>query len=1404
MKSIIRSSRHRAGIFVCLLLALCAIVFGIYRTKLLDAPVAAQSASRPVTEQALAPDAATSRWRSTNGPMAGSVTALFKDGERLLAATGDSIYVSTNQGRNWKRADIETRSIGFGFSPIYITSFARAGSSLYAGSTNELLRSKDNGQTWTTVSAGIPFIQRIKTVGANIFALSRFAGIFASFDEGESWTLLTTPADSSLDFTISGTNLFVTTEKGVFRSTDLGRSWLAANNGLPSFDPQTRTISSSMVRLGSKLFVGYYSYSTFDLSQPFSSVYVSSDQGRSWTEARTGFGDAIIGNLFAAGTDVFTGTSRGVFRFNESGMNWQAVNNGLRGDFNYVFAADETSVYVGGTNDVYVSQSRGDEWTPLNVQIEPALPSAYALSGNNLFAGAPNGGVFRMNLAATPSVWERVNRGLMTANIQALAVAGNNVFCGTRDAGIYRSSDQAQNWTAANAGLTDANVTVLAVIGNMLFAGTETGGVFRSTDGGQSWTSVNQGLEEKRILTLAVKGASLFAGTDGKGMFRSDDNGANWKAVNQGLVVPGSEQVSSITSIAVSGGNLILNGSTKALDKLGQIASLFRSKDNGETWEALKPPISSGIGRSDGSTGIVLAANDTMLFAGAYSGAYVSADLGTTWREISEGLPRSGFLANGTMSISALFLTPSTVLATAGFNSLGVLGGLPNDASLNNGVYSRELATLSCQYTLDKKTLAANPAGEALTVRVTTQSSCPWTVESNVEWIAASPAETAGDGAVKLTVAPNPTVTPRTGTVTIAGETVTVAQEAGAAISPNFQAFERAGGTSAVRVTANDAVNWTAASPVSWVTFTGAAAGKGNGTINFTVAPNTAANSRRVELIIAGQKFAVSQSGADGACGIIGTIAPGQSVRGELTEADCLSEEELKNGKKSFADRYIVDATAEDGLVISVDSDDFPTTFRLISPDGSQSASHNGTIRLTGSRVLSASAPTIVEVTSSQSRATGRYLLTLSKLTGGCSYTLSPLTRRVQPDGETGIVSVTARPNCIWQAVSRTDWATITAGANGTGSGTVTYKVSTNASAEQRTARLLIAGQEVGLIQAGNPNPTLELTGISPVSTLGGGPGLMLTVNGKGFVNGSKVLWNGRERRTTFVSSTQLKAEVPAADISIGRESVSQISVLNPEPNGGRSRPQSFTILAPNQPWTPTAGPGGGTITALYRDDSQLLAGTSSSGIYRSTDRGQSWQRKFSGRREDYSLQQFAANAKYACGISQVIICSADGGETWERRYDSQSLQLYSITGLGEDFLIGTSEGIRRFRPSDNSFLEFRSPASGNQIVAIAAAGQLIFAASRQAIFSSNNARLIVSDNAGATWRSAVAGLPDDDLIQDVLIAGPNVYLATLNGVYVSSDQGRNWRTLSFTRSAYKLALAGSTLFALAYTYASP
>ena len=47
-----------------------------------------------------------------------------------------------------------------------------------------------------------------------------------------------------------------------------------------------------------------------------------------------------------------------------------------------------------------------------------------------------------------------------------------------------------------------------------------------------------------------------------------------------------------------------------------------------------------------------------------------------------------------------------------------------------------------------------------------------------------------------------------------------------------------------------------------------------------------------------------------------------------------------------------------------------------------------------------------------------------------------------------------------------------------------------------------------------------------------GGPEFVLTVNGSGFVSGSKVSWNGSALPTTFVNSEELTATVPSANIA--------------------------------------------------------------------------------------------------------------------------------------------------------------------------------------------------------------------------------------------------------------------------------
>jgi len=93
-------------------------------------------------------------------------------------------------------------------------------------------------------------------------------------------------------------------------------------------------------------------------------------------------------------------------------------------------------------------------------------------------------------------------------------------------------------------------------------------------------------------------------------------------------------------------------------------------------------------------------------------------------------------------------------------------------------------------------------------------------------------------------------------------------------------------------------------------------------------------------------------------------------------------------------------------------------------------------------------------------------------------------------------------------------------------------------------------------------NPTPALSSLSPPSVAAGSPAFTLTVTGSNFVSTSKVRWNGSDRTTTYVRSTQLGAAMLAADVAaIGS---AQVTVFNPTPGGGTSNSQTFTIAATN------------------------------------------------------------------------------------------------------------------------------------------------------------------------------------------------------------------------------------------------
>jgi 6-phosphogluconolactonase (cycloisomerase 2 family) len=100
--------------------------------------------------------------------------------------------------------------------------------------------------------------------------------------------------------------------------------------------------------------------------------------------------------------------------------------------------------------------------------------------------------------------------------------------------------------------------------------------------------------------------------------------------------------------------------------------------------------------------------------------------------------------------------------------------------------------------------------------------------------------------------------------------------------------------------------------------------------------------------------------------------------------------------------------------------------------------------------------------------------------------------------------------------------------------------------------------------QSGNnqpPPPVPTVTAISPNSAAAGGAAFTLTITGTNFVATSTVNFGGTAPATTFVSSAQLTAAIPAA--SIASTGSLGVTVTNPAPGGGgTSNSVSFTITS--------------------------------------------------------------------------------------------------------------------------------------------------------------------------------------------------------------------------------------------------
>jgi hypothetical protein len=235
------------------------------------------------------------------------------------------------------------------------------------------------------------------------------------------------------------------------------------------------------------------------------------------------------------------------------------------------------------------------------------------------------------------------------------------------------------------------------------------------------------------------------------------------------------------------------------------------------------------------------AGNGTIQVASAPGCAW-SASSGAPWLTIAAGASGSG---NGQVQFAA-----------------AVNSGPARDGSLSIAGHTVPVTQASgCTYSVTPATQDIAGAGGGGAASITTAASCPWTASSSTDWIAVAAPSGAGPGQVPFTVPPNQ-APPRTGTLTVAGQNLTINQASTCTwvMVPPSHSFGASGGNGNILVLVSGPCTWTAVSDVDWLTVTAGGSGTGNGLVQFIAAPNNGA-ARTGSLTIAGQRYEVTEAG---------------------------------------------------------------------------------------------------------------------------------------------------------------------------------------------------------------------------------------------------------------------------------------------------------------------------------------------------------------------------------------------------------------------------------------------------------------------------------------------------------------------------------------------------------------
>jgi len=122
-----------------------------------------------------------------------------------------------------------------------------------------------------------------------------------------------------------------------------------------------------------------------------------------WVQPNGPYGGFVYA-LAVSGTNIFAGTNDGVYLSTNNGTSWTEVDSGLTYTYVQALAVSGTNLFAGTDAGVFLSTNNGTSWKEASTGLTNTYVNALAVSGMNLFAGTWSGGVWRRPLSEMTSV----------------------------------------------------------------------------------------------------------------------------------------------------------------------------------------------------------------------------------------------------------------------------------------------------------------------------------------------------------------------------------------------------------------------------------------------------------------------------------------------------------------------------------------------------------------------------------------------------------------------------------------------------------------------------------------------------------------------------------------------------------------------------------------------------------------------------------------------------------------------------------------------------------------------------------------------------------------------------------------------------------------------------------------